>query len=73
MSVKRRRPAPAGRDTAAADAGDAAVPIAVRAAAAWAWRLLLLAFTAVLVGWVLLQLRIVTFAVVAALLLAALL
>jgi predicted PurR-regulated permease PerM len=74
-SVAVRRPglAPAAQGTPAAGTVDAAVPIAVRAAAAWAWRLLLLAFTAVLVGWVLLQLRIVTFAVVAALLLAALL
>ncbi len=55
------------------NAADVAVPTPVRAAAAWAWRVLLLAFTAVLIGWVLLQLRIVTFAVVAALLLAALL
>jgi putative heme transporter len=49
------------------------VPIAVRAASDWSWRLLVIVAAVALFGWVAWQLRLVVFAVVVAVLLAALL
>lgn len=49
------------------------VPLSVRYAAAWSWRILLITAAVALLGWVAWQLRVVTFPMVVAVLLAALL
>jgi predicted PurR-regulated permease PerM len=49
------------------------VPKSVRYAAAWSWRILIITAAVALLGWVIWQLRVVTFPVVVAVLLAALL
>jgi len=52
---------------------DELVPTGVRYAAAWSWRILMIAAAVALLGWVAWQLRVVTFPLVVAVLLAALL
>ncbi len=52
---------------------DDLVPSSIRYAAAWSWRILLITAAVALLGWVAWQLRVVTFPLVVALLLAALL
>lgn len=52
---------------------DELVPSSIRYAAAWSWRILLIAAAVALLGWVAWQLRVVTFPLVVAVLLAALL
>ena len=54
-------------------AADHPVPYAVRAAAAWSWRLLVIVAAVALLGWVAWQLRLVVFPIAVAILLAALL
>lgn len=49
------------------------MPVSIRYAAAWSWRILLIAAAVALLGWVAWQLRVVTFPLVVAVLLAALL
>lgn len=57
----------------APESPDELVPVSIRYAAAWSWRILLIAAAVALLGWVAWQLRVVTFPMVVAILLAALL
>lgn len=56
-----------------ADSPEELVPAGVRYAAAWSWRILMIAAAVALLGWVAWQLRVVTFPLVVAVLLAGLL
>lgn len=65
------KPAPAGSE--GAQAAEHPVPYAVRAAAEWSWRILVIVAAVALLGWVAWQLRLVVFPIAVAILLAALL
>jgi putative heme transporter len=64
---------PSAPETASSLPPDELVPPSVRYAAAWSWRILVIAAAVALLGWVAWQIRVVTFPLVVAALLAALL